>query len=134
MVYSWKTASDGITTFWMYSQKEDMTYDDRNRLETRQNYSWNSNSGTWDSSTRKNEHFFYNKDNGRIDSVFYYRWDGYEWLDNYEKEVYSYSDDGLNLLPCGIRTWVIIIRIGQQHGNRVRNVNLFMTKTITCYL
>ena len=95
MVYSWKTASDGITTFWMYSQKEDMTYDDRNRLETRQNYSWNSNSGTWDSSTRKNEHFFYNKDNGRIDSVFYYRWDGYEWLDNYEKEVYSYSDDGL---------------------------------------
>ncbi len=95
IIYSWTEASDG-TLFWMYSQSSDKAYDDRNRLKTQADYTWNSNAGVWTGATRKGKELFYNEDNGRIDSIFYYRWEGYDWLDTYEKEVYTYSDDGLH--------------------------------------
>ncbi len=97
LVYFRKEASDG-TPFWMYSQKSEKSYDEQNRLDNQKDYTWNANAGVWSSDTRKNKKFFYNKEiEGRVDSIFYYRWDGYEWLNNYEKEIYTYSADGLDV-------------------------------------
>lgn len=92
IVYSYPVEDDG---FWVYSRKEEITYDGLNRPDTRKRYTWNANAGVWISSTRQNDRYFYRNESMRIDSVYHYRWDGNgEWLDKYEKEIYTYSDNG----------------------------------------
>lgn len=91
--YRWADAGDG-TSFWMYSRKEEMTYDDRNRPETEKFYTWNAYSGTWVGSDRNYKRYLYNAENDRIDSLYYYLWDGAAWREQYYKAEFTYGEDG----------------------------------------